>query len=429
MGKVAKTVGCVVAACVGSFASAQEPQPAKETNQEMQARLAKVEQEMKEMRAKAEEQQKAAGEDIDSLEKRLAELQATASANSLGKRRFMMTGFAFGSFENVRHSDSTFSAGFNPIFLWTPMERLLVEAQAEFELEDVATVTKLEYVQLSYILNDYMTVGVGKFLNPANFWKERLHPNWINKLPDEPIIMDQDALIAESQVGVQLRGVVPVASSKMEYSVFVSNGGSLVTDEPGAYGTMQFDNYTDTHNAKNVGGRLGYFVLPELEFGYAIEYDANVTPSVSGVADAKSVIQSVDANFTRSLATGRLDLRSQWVFAAVDNVVFDPTGALGFGPVALDNSRNGGYLQAAYRPTNAESEFVNRLEGVVRYDRITLPTGAPEGYPEGVDESRMTFGLDYWGMANSVFKIAYQVDNKHGEPNSNAVLLQWSVGL
>jgi hypothetical protein len=421
----ARVFGCVLAVCMGSFASGQEVQPAKETNQELQARLAKVEKEMQELRAKQEQQQSASGEDIDSLEKRLAELQGQASGSKPGKRRFMVTGFAFGSFENVRGADSTFNAGFNPIFLYSPSDRVLVEGQAEFELEDSETVTKLEYIQLSYLLNDHMTLGVGKFLNPANFWKERLHPNWINKLPDEPIAFDQDAILSESQVGVQVHGVFPVASSKMEYSVFVSNGGSLVTDDPGAYGTMQFDNYTDTHNSKDVGGRLGYFVLPELEIGYALEYDANVTPSSSDSGDAKAVIQSVDVNFTRTLTGGRLDVRGQWSFASLGNVVFDPTGAGGFGPVSLDNSRDGGYLQAAYRPSNSKSDLLNKLEGVVRYDAINLPSGAPEG----VDESRVTLGLDYWSAANSVFKLAYEIDDKHGGVDSNAVLFQWAVGL
>jgi hypothetical protein len=270
-----------------------------------------------------------------------------------------------------------------------------------------------------------MTFGVGKFLNPANYWKEKLHPAWINKLPDEPIVMDDNAIIAESQVGAQLHGVFPVISTKMEYAIFVSNGGSLVTDDAGAYGTIEYDNYTDTNNSKNIGGRLGFFILPELEVGYALEYSSNVTPSGSDVSNAKAVIQSVDLNFTHSTSVGHIDFRGQWVYNAVDNVTYDPTGAGGFGPVALDNSRNGGYVQAAYRPTQATSAFVSKLEGIVRFDEITLPAGAPEG----VDESRMTYGIDYWGTSNSVFKLAYEVDQKHGGLNSDAVLIQWAIGL
>jgi hypothetical protein len=387
--------------------------------------MSKLEQEMKELIDKHAQEMTANGEDIDSIEKRLAELQIKASDAKLGTRRFLLTGFAFASFENAKGSDSSFNAGFNPIFLWSPSDRVLVEGQAEMELTGTETVTKLEYIQLSYILNDYMTFGFGKFLNPANFWKERLHPAWINKLPDEPIAFEDNAIIGESQVGAQLHGVIPIVSTKMEYAVFVSNGGSLITDDPAAYGTMEFDNYTDSNNSKDVGGRLGFFILPELEVGYSLEYAANVTPTGSDVAHAKAVIQSVDLNFTHSTDLGHFDLRGQWAYTGVDNVTYDPTGSRGFGPVTLDNSRNGGYLQAAYRPTNASSTFVSKLEGVIRYDAISLPTGAPEG----VDESRMTYGIDYWGTSNSVFKLAYEVDDKHGGQNSDAVLVSWAVGL
>lgn len=420
-----KVLCSVVAGCVGALVSAQDASPAKESNQDVQARLSKLEQDMKEIRAKQEQQVTTSGEDIDSIEKRLAELQINGANAKPGTRRFLLTGFAFGSFENAKGSNSSFNAGFNPIFLWSPADRVLVEGQAEMELENSDTVTKLEYIQLSYLMNDYMTFGVGKFLNPANFWKERLHPAWINKLPDEPIAFEDNAILGESQVGAQLHGVIPIVSTKMEYALFVSNGGSLITDDPNAYGTIEFDNYTDTNNSKNVGGRLGFFILPELEVGYSLEYAANVTPSGNAVSDAKAVIQCVDLNFTHSTSLGHFDFRGQWAFTGVDNVTYDPTGTLGFGPVALDNSRNGGYLQAAYRPTNAKSSFLSKLEGVVRYDAITLPAGAPEG----VDESRMTFGVDYWGTANSVFKVAYEVDDKHGGQNSDAVLVQWAIGL
>ena len=420
-----RTIGCVIACCMGTFASAQDAQTSKDPNQDLQARLTSAEQALKDLRSKQEQQQTSSNEDLDSLDKRMTDLQKMLSDDKPGQRRWLLTGFAFGGFQSAQGAASNFNAGFNPIFVWSPVDRLLVEAQAEFELEGSDTVTKLEYVQLSYLLNDYMTIGVGKFLNPANYWKERLHPAWINKLPDEPIAFEQDAIIGESQLGAQLHGGFPVASSKMEYSVFVSNGASLVTDDPAAFGTLNFDNYSDTHNAKNVGGRVGVFLLPEMEVGYAIEYDANVTPDGSGLPNARSLIQSVDANLTRSMLGGRFDVRGQWAFSDVGSQTYDPSGSIGFGPVTLPGTRNGGYAQAAYRPTDAESSILNKLEGIVRFDAINLPTGAPEG----VSEDRWTFGIDYWLTSSSVFKIAFELDDRKGAPDSNAFLFQWAVGL
>ena len=73
-----------------------------------------------------------------------------------------------------------------------------------------------------------------------------------------------------------------------------------------------------------------------------------------------------------------------------------------------------------------EGDVLNDLEGVVRYDAVDLPSDAPEG----TDESRVTIGLNYWAGASSVFKLAYQFDDKgsSGE-DSDAVLFQWAVGF
>ena len=34
-------------------------------------------------------------------------------------------------------------------------------------------------------------MDIGYFLAPIGFWNERLDPQWINKLPDEPLVMRQ----------------------------------------------------------------------------------------------------------------------------------------------------------------------------------------------------------------------------------------------
>ncbi|WP_198246278.1 hypothetical protein [methane-oxidizing endosymbiont of Gigantopelta aegis] len=119
----------------------------------------------------------------------------------------MLTGYGFAGYNDSQRTNSSFNAGFNPIFLWRLREDLLFEAEIEFEFEDNVTEVSLEFAQLSYLLNDYLTIGVGKFLNPSNFFMERLHPAWINKLPDRPITMiETNPLQANSQLGIQIRG-------------------------------------------------------------------------------------------------------------------------------------------------------------------------------------------------------------------------------
>ena len=61
---------------------------------------------------------------------------------------------------------STFSASFNPIFLWELTPKLLFESRLEIEPSGGGTNVNLVYAQLSYLLNDYVTLGVGEFFSP-----------------------------------------------------------------------------------------------------------------------------------------------------------------------------------------------------------------------------------------------------------------------
>ncbi|HEB78832.1 MAG TPA: hypothetical protein ENI90_09945 [Methylothermaceae bacterium] len=142
---------------------AQQPPPAGEASMK---ELSQVKQELQQVKAEAKEAKK------------------QAKAALPGERKFLITGYGFAGFTNGKHSDSSFNAGLNPIFLWRLRDDIFFEGEAELELEDGETNISLEFAQLSYFLNDYVTLGAGKFLNPTNYFMERLHPAWINKLPE-----------------------------------------------------------------------------------------------------------------------------------------------------------------------------------------------------------------------------------------------------
>src|SRR5947199_8526529 len=95
-------------------------------------------------------------------------------------------------------------------------DRLFFEGELEFEFEDNETTTNLEIEQASYLLNDYMTIGVGRFINPTNFFVERQHMNCVNKLHDKKLAV-YDGLLPESELGGQLRCVIPIGATKHEY--------------------------------------------------------------------------------------------------------------------------------------------------------------------------------------------------------------------
>jgi hypothetical protein len=282
----------------------------------------------------------------------------------------------------------------------------------------------LEYADINFILNDYATLRVGKFLTPFGQFPERLHPAWINKLPDFPLVYTEDGgLVPFASLGAEVRGAVPLHSggdSKLVYAAYVANGPSLITDDADAAGTITDTNFDDVNSNKTVGGRVGYLPVPELEVGASVLY--------GDVADGtNALIWGVDASYSRDIAAirGTLDARTEWVWSDVETTTFDPTGAEGFGPLRFANKRHGGYVQLAYRPTQVDSKLLRNLEYVGRYDELHVPAKAP-GL---VSARRATFGVDYWLTSNVVFKAAFRLDDpSHGE-HDNAFFLQAAVGF
>ena len=83
----------------------------------------------------------------------------------------------------------------------------------------------------------------------------------------------------------------------------------------------------------------------------------------------------------------------------------------------------------AYRPTKWEDSFLKDVEGVVRFDWLDQPRGAPIAF----DEERLTIGLNYWLGPSTVCKAAYVFDNKDDplgvERDENEFFLQMAIGF
>ena len=368
---------------------------------------------------------------IKELRDELTKVKETVESTAPGTTKFLLTGFAFGGFETGVGQHATFNAGFSPIFLWKLSDKLFFEGELELGLSDQQTDVNLEYAQLTYLLNDYMTVGIGKFLTPFDQFPARLHAAWINKLPDFPLAFNEDeGLVPFSQVGAQLLGAIPIGPTKLLYNAYVSNGPRLNTNDPDAAGSLEFDNFTDNDNNKAVGGRIGFLPIPELEVGYSILYEG-VHASGASPNHADVLLQGVDASYAHDIdwLKGGIDLRAEWVWSSVSTLTYDPNGSLGFGPLTFDNERNGGYAQLAYRPYKIKVPIIENLEGVFRYDMLQEPNNAPGAF----DEQRWTFGLNYWLGPSTVIKVAYEfghrTDSGSGRKEVSTFLLQAAMGF
>jgi hypothetical protein len=365
----------------------------------------------------------------EELEEEIKVLKDATDRNRGGLENVVIAGDADAGFTTQKGTKSSFSAGVAPLILWKPTDRFLFEAAFDIGIEtddtnSSSTSFDLTIANGSFIINDYMMVGGGLFTTPFGVYHNHFDPPWINKFPDDPLAFGDSAIAPEHAVGAFVRGAIPISTAKVTYDLYVSNGPNLITNDPDAAGQLNFDEFSDLNNNKAVGGRLGFLPMPNVEMGYSI-MGAQVNPS--GFPSTSGLFQAVDLNYRQIVdpLKGRFDFRAEWTWSTVDRATYDPSGALGFGPVRFSNDRNGGYAQLLFRATKSDIEFFRNLEYGVRFDRVASSLSAPGGERE----NRLTLGLDYWFTPSLVLKAAYEFDDKKVGPNQNAFLIQLGIGL
>ncbi|MEX0600585.1 MAG: hypothetical protein WD205_08080, partial [Rhodothermales bacterium] len=214
------------------------------------------------------------------------------------RQGFMLSGYGGAGYDVLLADGSRpndFSAVFAPIMLFQISDRFLFEGELEFEIEEGATETGLEYAQIDMAATNNLTLIAGKFLLPFNVFSERLHPTWINRLVSSPALYGghgaltpTDPLVPMlSDVGIQLRGAFAVGRfSTITAEAFVTQGPMPAADEHAeepdeagdghqeapAGGTVAPDDlafgsdFTDNNEDKMIGGRIGFGVAPHVEF-------------------------------------------------------------------------------------------------------------------------------------------------------------------
>jgi hypothetical protein len=171
----------------------------------------------------------------------------------------ILTGNA-GFFTNVEAGHTEIVSEINPVVLVPLGDHWLIEARGEFE-GDFARKNgdgpyggqvekELDYLQVDYIANPYVTVTVGRFLTPFGIYNERLYPIWIRDLQSTPLIFP---IGTGSSNGVMFRGGFPLNSKvNVNYASYFSVS---TTNE-----TLDSD--------RTAGGRAGlFFPGPRIEVG------------------------------------------------------------------------------------------------------------------------------------------------------------------
>lgn len=368
-------------------------------------------------------------QNLQYINQELKSIKKIAFMNKPGTTHFTIVGEAEATWQNVKGSPNTFDYGFGPLFLWQINKRLLMEAALEVGSDGVSP----DLANLTYTVNDHLAIGAGMF--PPRFGKYHNHldPSWIDKLPDDPLVMNVDAngFSPDTMVGAYATGAFSVGqNSQFTYNAFVTNGPTLNTSGDTA-GSLSWDpdNTPDMNNNKTVGGRIAFLPIPAIEIGYSIEA-GQATPSGSAISNAHVMLNDVDFSFKKDIhpLDGTVDFRAEWIWEHVGRVSYpaqyDSNGNLVFPGATFANNSNGGYAQLAYRPTDVSNKILKNCEVAFRYDRLRNMQYA------AVREERYTVGMDYWLNPSTVIKGAYEwYTNTHGAPKQDGVLLQYAVGF
>ncbi len=373
----------------------------------LQNEVRALKQELSDLRALVK-QQSATREDVDSLRQ---EVKATSHAQSEAVNADTvahMAGYAAVGFtDRSENGGSAFNkASFNPIFHVLYRDIALVEAELEIATApDGSTETKLEYASIDLFLNDNTTLVAGKFLSPLGYFRQNLHPAWINKFPSIAPGFGEGQAAPSSEVGLGVRGgyILGDDGKKLKYVLFVGNGPELEV-EAGEIRGIESDGFTrDVDRRKVFGGRLGLVPLSRLELGISA---ASGGVGIDGESDRSYRALGADIGYQWK----QLDLRAEYISQRV-------------GDLATSVAPQGGTWKAWYGQASYKL-LPTKLEGVLRYGKYLSPHAEQR-------QEQWAVGVNYLWGPNVMAKLGYEFNQGLAGANTDANrwLLQLAYGF
>lgn len=404
--------------------SAEEFKVMQQQLQDVQKALQQSNTEIQQLKQKLGETNKTVSETTAKVET-AAKVQPTTpqiSEESQAKQHLVIAGYTdvdYSSQKSQRNSSgdrnggSFFMGHFNPLLLYRYNDNLMAEAEMEMKvLSDGSTELNLEYAQIDYALNDYVTLIGGRFGLPMGIVREKMDAAWINKLPIMPLPeADATALIPEGEVGVQMRGAFHIGDPTFSYALYGVNGpgSSTGVDLNGNLSeTSAFNHGFDNNGRPSGGGRLAIF------YPWKPTYDVEV--GVSGQTGTYNDDDSLKWSAAVLDATMHLgpycELKGEYLRTWTDVAHMDPTN--------LDWSmtterRQGWWAQASYKLAGLDLDWplINNFEAVFRAGAVSQPHSDVNQYQPGPNYGHVTQyvpGLIYYINSTFQLKACYEFD-------------------
>jgi len=389
---------------------------------DLEARISSLEllkQELLDLKKNLEENKKTVAAKEDKLDTALKSIRKVTSVKeSSPNSKWAVTGYANATFETVTGDvPSSFGVGsYSPIFHYRFKDWIMFEAELETVTNDAgATEVALEYSQINLMLNDNMTLVVGKYLSPVGAFQERLHPAWINKSVNRPAGFSHNGVAPGSDMGLMLRGGVPFQDFTFQYALAVGNGPQFDTQE-----TLGLEGFgADNDKNKSLAGRISILHKSSLEVGFSY-----MTAGLSGpeVTDATLTRKSdyrlwgADATYTK----GPWDLRFEYLRSRATPTV---------GIDMRERVWEAWYAQAAYRLSDVtDNPIMSKFEPVVRYSEYRAKIGS---VLMGVSEKRSSGGVNYWLAPSIVIKAQIERRNYFvtTQPDETRYQLEFAYGF
>lgn len=344
--------------------------------------------------------------------------------------RGLITGYGTISYSAEPDNDyaNNFTATLAPMLLHQVGSDLLMEAEADLELEDAGTSLHLEHAMIHYLGFERLQLTAGMFHLPFGMWH---HATWVNKMPTPPLLYEDthgapthDALMPILfDVGV-MASYSPAISDHWTTSadLWVSQGPSDEI-EPHVHGaatdtTMAAEphsdaaalgygaTFEDNNSDKMVGLRLraiSHSGLMVQAAGFRAKYDAASDLGVYGLNFSfmlTPVARPGDVPF--------FDLRGEAILLGQDFI--DDVENV------KDRATSGGYYVQL-------SKRLDGFEPVARWSQLPQALAGEGALVE--TRRQIALGLNYWFMPSVPLKAAYNIELD----GTDAFFIEWTVGF